>query len=150
MDTYVHAWKKVSMKYSTPANKAAFNQSVWDIVRQVPSGKVTTYGYIAGLIPPPPGMSMDNYRAWGSRWVGGAMAACPEDVPWWRVINSQGKVSLRQGQGGTRQRDILESEGVVFSEREQVNLKEYSWSGPDSAQQFQQAKFPDISAEGDS
>ncbi len=78
------------------------------------------------------------------------MAACPEDVPWWRVINSQGKVSLRQGQGGSHQRTLLESEGVIFNEREQINMKEYSWSGPDSAQRFQQAAFPEIPVEGES
>ena len=138
------------MKYPTPAIKAAFNQSVWELVRQVPYGKVTTYGIIAGLIPPPPGMSVNDYRAWGARWVGGAMAACPEDVPWWRVINSQGKVSLREGQGGQQQRRLLEEEGVIFSARERVNLKMYSWSGPEGSQSYQQGSFPDLPPEGDS
>ncbi|MDO9349360.1 MAG: MGMT family protein [Anaerolineales bacterium] len=70
---------------------------VWDIVRQIPAGKVATYGQIAALIPPPGGMPLPDYLAFEARWVGGAMAACPPDVPWQRVINAQGKISLRPG-----------------------------------------------------
>jgi methylated-DNA-protein-cysteine methyltransferase-like protein len=57
------------------------------------------------------------------------MAACPQDVPWQRVINSQGKVSLRSGGGGAHQRELLEAEGVIFDERDRVDLKIYAWSG---------------------
>ena len=43
------------------------------------------------------------YRAFGARWVGGAMAHCLDDLPWWRVINAQGRISDRpsaaQGKG---------------------------------------------------
>lgn len=119
------------MKYTHPENRAVFNQAVWQIVRQIPYGRVATYGQIARLIPPPPAMSQADYLAWGARWVGGAMAACPEDIPWWRVINSQGKISLRPGEGNLRQRELLEDEGVVFDERERVNMKSYLWAGPD-------------------
>ena len=62
--------------------------------------------------------------------VGGAMAACPADVPWQRVINSQGKVSLRQGGGGEAQREILENEGVPFNDKDRIDLKVYLWVGP--------------------
>jgi methylated-DNA-protein-cysteine methyltransferase-like protein len=62
--------------------------------------------------------------------VGGAMAACPADVPWQRVINSQGKVSLRKGGGGEEQRRLLEAEGVLFDEKERVDLSEFAWEGP--------------------
>ena len=61
-------------------------------------------------------------------WVGSAMAACPEDTPWHRVINAQGKISLRGG-GDSAQRVRLEDEGVIFDERGRVNLKEYQWNG---------------------
>jgi methylated-DNA-protein-cysteine methyltransferase-like protein len=74
-------------------------------------------------------MDAKSYQAFGARWVGGAMAACPQDVPWQRVINSQGKVSLRLGGGGSQQRHLLESEGVEFDERDRVDLKKYAWSG---------------------
>lgn len=118
------------MKYATPQNRAVFNQTVWKIVRQIPPGAVATYGQIAALIPPPPGMSVQDYRAWGARWVGSAMAACPDNVPWQRVINSQGKLSLRPGGGQEEQRRFLEDEGITFDEHERINLKRYQWAGP--------------------
>lgn len=118
------------MKFASPPNRMTFNNLVWEIVRQIPVGKVSTYGQIAALIPPPGGMSPADYRAWGARWVGGAMAACPTGVPWQRVINAQGKVSLR-GEGGQHiQRQLLEDEGVAFDDRERVDLKRYGWEGP--------------------
>ncbi len=114
--------------FTSPSDPKGFNAQVWDIVRQVPAGKVTTYGQIATMIPPPGEMTLRDYEAFGARWVGGAMANCPEDVPWQRVINSQGKISLRQG--ASTQRDLLEDEGIVFDERHRVNLAVYGWDGP--------------------
>jgi methylated-DNA-protein-cysteine methyltransferase-like protein len=82
------------------------------------------------MISPPEGMNLKDYDAFAPRWVGGAMAACPADVPWQRVINSQGKISLR-GEGDQNvQRERLEVEGVVFDAHDKVNLKAYRWSGP--------------------
>ncbi len=75
-------------------------------------------------------MILRDYEAWSARWVGGAMAACPDDVPWHRVINSQGKISLRRGVGYMRQRELLEAEGVIFDQRERVDLDRYEWFGP--------------------
>ena len=49
------------------------------------------------MIPPPPGLDPDQYRRLSPRWAGSAMNACPEDVPWQRVINSQGMISLPPG-----------------------------------------------------
>ena len=60
-------------------------------------------------------------KAFGPRWVGGAMAACPDDVPWQRVINSQGRISERPG--AEKQRMLLEGEGIVFV-KDKVDLKE--------------------------
>jgi methylated-DNA-protein-cysteine methyltransferase-like protein len=137
------------MKYASPQNRAVFNQTVWQIVRQIPSGNVATYGQIAALIPPPPGMSAQDYRAWGARWVGSAMAACPEDVPWQRVVNSQGKVSLRPGGGYEDQRQLLEGEGVVFDERERIDLKHYQWAGPGVDWLRQHQLLPPQPAKGD-
>lgn len=118
------------VKYSSPRDPSLFNAQVWEIVRQVPAGSVTTYGQIAAMIPPPPGMDERSYKAFGARWVGGAMAASPEGVPWQRVINSQGKISLGRGEAATIQRSLLEAEGIQFDERERVNLSRYGWSGP--------------------
>jgi methylated-DNA-protein-cysteine methyltransferase-like protein len=124
---------KPEKHFFTPPNRPAFNALVWEIARQIPSGKVCSYGKIAGLIPPPPGMSFKDYQAWGARWVGGAMAACSSDVPWQRVLNAQGKISLRQGGGGLEQRRLLEEEGVIFDEHERVDLSRFGWEGPEAA-----------------
>jgi methylated-DNA-protein-cysteine methyltransferase related protein len=118
------------VRYSSPRDQSVFNALVWEVVRQIPAGRVTTYGQIAAMIPPPGGMDPRSYQAFGARWVGGAMAASPEGVPWQRVINSQGKISLSRGEAALIQRSLLESEGVQFDERERVNLRLYGWSGP--------------------
>jgi methylated-DNA-protein-cysteine methyltransferase-like protein len=122
-----------TQRYTSPPGREAFNQQVWRLVRQVPPGKVCTYGQIAALIPPPGGMDPKSYHAFAPRWVGGAMAACPEDVPWQRVINAQGKVSLGR-QGGQEQRELLEAEGIEFDERGRVDLRKYAWAGPEAPQ----------------
>jgi len=73
-------------------------------------------------------MTIQDFASFGARWVGGAMAACPEGVPWQRVINSQGKISARQG--AREQRQLLEAEGVTFDARERVDLSRFGWAGP--------------------
>lgn len=115
------------MHYTPPPNQPAYYEQVWELVRQVPLGKVVTYGQIAQMIPIPEGVRSEDYKIFGSRWVGKAMGACPDDVPWQRVINSQGKISGRPG--AAQQRQLLEDEGIVFL-KEKVNLKVYQWRGP--------------------
>ena len=93
-------------------------------VRRVPEGKVATYGQIAGLA-----------GKCSARQVGYAMAALRDDsgVPWHRIINSQGKISLRTVSEGHRlQRILLEAEGIVFSEDDRIDMAAYRWtaSGP--------------------
>ena len=116
---------------SLPPNPVIFNALVWDIACQIPAGKVATYGQMAAMVPPPDGMDAKANLAFGARWAGGAMAACPPDVPWQRVISAQGKISLRPG--AEEQRTLLEAEGVEFDNRERVDLKKYGWEGPDEA-----------------
>ncbi|MGW8144803.1 MAG: MGMT family protein [Anaerolineales bacterium] len=123
----------MASQFPPQSDRMAFFEQVWELVRQIPPGKVSTYGRIAGYISPPKGMSFQAYEARGARMVGGAMAACPADVPWQRVINSQGKISLRQGGGGETQRELLEEEGVVFDYKDRVDLKVYLWDGPSQA-----------------
>ncbi len=118
--------------FSSPPNPQEFNENVWKLVRQVPRGKVATYGQIALMLPPPPGVAFESYRSLGPRWVGSAMAACPDDVPWQRVINSQGKISERPG--AEKQRKLLEEEGIVFV-KDRIDLKKYGWGGLDAADQ---------------
>ena len=130
MDLMTPSAIRQAQRYVSPPKRELFNQQVWALVRQIPPGKVSTYGQIASFLPPPAGMDPKSYLAFGARWVGGAMAACPQGVPWQRVINSQGKISLRPGGGGSNQREMLEEEGIVFDDHDRVNLKVYAWKGP--------------------
>jgi len=116
--------------FSSTPDQNVFRNHVWEIVRQIPPGRVATYGQIAALIPPLAGLSPQSYRAFGPRWVGAAMAACPENVPWHRVINAQGKISIR-GDSENLQRQLLEAEGVIFNERERIDLRIFGWAGPE-------------------
>ena len=120
----------MSPGFTSPPNPDEYNSLVWEIVRQIPKGRVSTYGQLAAMIPPPGDLTLRDYETFGARWVGGAMARCPEDVPWQRVINSQGKISIRKGGGHQVQRQLLEEEGVVFDEKERVDLGRYGWDGP--------------------
>lgn len=115
------------MSFSSPPNQQAFYEQVWAIARLIPRGKVATYGQIAKMIPPPNGVEIEAYVAFAPRWVGGAMANCPDDVPWQRVINAQGKISERLG--AERQRPLLEAEGIIFDAKDRVDLKKFGWSG---------------------
>jgi methylated-DNA-protein-cysteine methyltransferase-like protein len=127
--------KEVIMRFTSPPNQQAYYEQVWNIVRQIPRGKVAAYGQIALLLPIPNGMDFGAYKAFGPRWVGGAMAACPDDVPWQRVINSQGKISERAG--AERQRQLLEEEGVIFV-KDKVDMRKYGWKGPGEADEPKQ------------
>jgi len=119
--------------FTSPPDPIIFNHQVWDLVRQIPPGRVASYGQIARLIQPPDGMDPKAYAAFGPRWVGGAMAACPEDVPWQRVINSKGEISPRPG--AQAQRQLLEEEGIPFDDRGRVDLKEFGWEEPGKPEQ---------------
>jgi methylated-DNA-protein-cysteine methyltransferase-like protein len=112
------------------AAKAFFYETVWKIVRQIPAGKVCTYGQIAGYIPCPDGVAPEIYQTHRARWAGSAMAASPPGVPWQRVINAQGKISFRAS--AETQRRLLEAEGVLFDTREKVDLARFGWEGPDA------------------
>ncbi|MCC7117909.1 MAG: MGMT family protein [Anaerolineales bacterium] len=119
--------------FSSPPNVQAYYEQVWELVRQIPSGKVCAYGQIAKMLPPPNGVELEAYAAFAPRWVGGAMANCPADVPWHRVVNAQGKISARAG--AERQRPLLEQEGVEFDAKDRIDLKKFGWLGTDRPMQ---------------
>lgn len=83
-----------------------FHERVYEVVRRVPAGRLTTYGDVAAALGSP--------RV--ARHVGWALAALRDgDVPWHRVINAQGRISFKGDVvRGTLQRTRLEAEGVVF------------------------------------
>ena len=93
---------------------------IYAVVSLIPEGKVATYGQVARLAGRPN----------GARQVGYALAALSDEhsVPWHRVINAQGKVSLRATPGyEDYQQMLLEEEGVEFGLHNVINLKEYLW-----------------------
>ena len=95
---------------------------IYLVVRQIPRGRVATYGQIAAIV----GVSTP-------RMVGYALASLPagSNVPWQRVINAQGKISLRADSGSNNlQRQLLEEEGVQFDGSNKVNFRRYRWAGP--------------------
>ena len=96
---------------------------IYDVVRRVPRGKVTTYGEVAKLAGIPG----------HARQVGYALNALPEDldVPWQRVINARGEISLRSTPGGwgNYQRQLLEAEGIVFDSAGRISLERFGWRG---------------------
>lgn len=68
-----------------------------------------------------------------ARMVGYALSALHEgtDVPWQRVVNSRGQISLRPDFGAAeQQRQLLEAEGVCFDSNGRIDLVQYGWSGP--------------------
>lgn len=98
-----------------------FNQRVYDVVRRVPRGQVTTYGDVATLLGSP--------RV--ARHVGFALAALDEpDVPWHRVINASARISVRgNSPRGELQRNLLVAEGVEFSASGRVDFRRFRWDG---------------------
>ncbi|NKB76149.1 MAG: methyltransferase [Gammaproteobacteria bacterium] len=126
------------MSYVHPPNKQYYDEQVWNLVRQIPYGSVATYGQITKLLPQPENISLENYQVSASRWVGLAMAACPQDLPWHRVINSQGKISQRPGSG--KQRALLEEEGLLF-QKDKLDLDEYQWAGPGQSDKPRQTRL---------
>ena len=67
------------------------------------------------------------------------------DVPWQRVVNSQGQISLRAGAGGELQRVLLEDEGVEFGINGRIDLKQFGWDGlewPETADVIEEGEAP--------
>ena len=114
------------MKESEPcfidAMASSFYKRVYEAVRQIPYGKVATYGQIACMAGSP--------RA--SRVVGYALHGNPQPgvIPCHRVVNRDGRVAPAFAFGGPGvQQAMLEAEGIVFDEPGHVNLKRYRWNG---------------------
>jgi methylated-DNA-protein-cysteine methyltransferase-like protein len=100
---------------------------IYAMVRRVPPGKVVTYGRVAELV-----------GGCSARMVGYAMAAHTRghipDVPWQRVNNAKGQISVHgDGVGNAMQRVILEEEGVEFDANDRIDFTRFGWSGPDEA-----------------
>ena len=101
------------------ANKDSdgFFPAVYEVVRQIPRGRVMSYGQIARLLGFP--------RA--ARQVGWAMRKCPDELPWQRVIKADGAIA--GGGYAELRRALLEAEGVPFLPDGRVDLPACRWDG---------------------
>ncbi len=99
--------------------KTSTQQAV-NIIRNIPEGRVLTYGMVAALAGKPR----------GARQISRILHSMSKkyDLPWHRIVNSKGKISLKQSRGYELQKALLESEGIKFSKTDTIDLKLYSWN----------------------
>lgn len=99
------------------SDPAPFDRRVLAAVRRVPYGSVLSYGDVAALAGAP--------RA--ARGVGQVLRSLPEgsDVPWWRIVNGRGEISL-PGYAGTLQRMLLQQEGVA-AHGGRIDMRRFRW-----------------------
>ncbi len=98
-----------------------FTQNVVDIIKNIPEGQVATYGQIAALA----GQSR------GARQVSRLLHSMSKkhNLPWHRVVNAKGRISLPPSSGYELQKALLESENIVFSITDTIDLDKYQWDG---------------------
>ena len=97
-------------------------QRIWQVILAIPPGRVCSYGEVARLA------GLAN----GARQTAWALRHLPRDtrIPWFRVINSQGKISMPEGSRGYReQRKRLKAEGVTFNDSGRIASKSFWWRG---------------------
>jgi len=107
---------------------SVFQDSVYRVVREVPRGTIVSYGGVAAILGKP--------RA--ARGVGRALCCLPDDsdVPWWRVVNRNGEISIKCAtHGAAVQRAMLEREGVHFDDAGRIDWRRFGWKGPDGARE---------------
>ena len=100
--------------------EAGRTHTIYECVRQVPKGKVATYGQIAKQVG----------EGCTPQQVGTAMSSLPDDsdVPWQRIIDSKGKLIKRSGQRNHEEQGrLLEEEGITVTADGKVGLKQYRW-----------------------
>jgi len=101
--------------------KVGFFDKVYEVVKEIPKGKVATYGQIAGLIGEPK----------KSKIVGWALHSNPYEgvVPCHRVVNRFGQLSGAFAFGGMEvQKKLLEEEGIIFDKGGIIDLQKYQWN----------------------
>ena len=94
-------------------------QSIIEIIRAIPKGRVSTYGRVAALA--------GNAR--GARQVVRVLhsSSRKENLPWHRVVNREGKIALDESQGHDEQKRLLQAEGVEFDHAGRIDLDRFGW-----------------------
>ena len=96
-----------------------FTERILAVLSSVPKGKVLTYG-IAAEYAGFKGMARQV------SWILHSMSG-KYGLPWHRIVNSQGKISLYKGKEGNLQEQMLAAEGIIFGPGGKINLKKYLW-----------------------
>lgn len=111
---------KSQKRAADPIDSPGYREHVYQLVRQIPAGRVMTYGQIAYLLG----------EGYTPRTVGFVMhGANEENTPWHRVINAQGRCSTgRIVIPPDKQQRMLEAEGIEFDLRGRCRLESYQWS----------------------
>lgn len=97
----------------------SFSERAIFVMKNIPPGRVLSYGAVAALA--------GNPRA--ARQVSWLINSSTKKhkLPWFRIINSKGRISIIQPEGYERQKGLLEKEGVEFSADDSVDLERYLW-----------------------
>lgn len=93
--------------------------AILDTIFRIPRGRVATYGQIARLAGYPKGARLVV-------WTLNSHRKC-SDMPWHRIINARGGISLPQGEGYELQKEMLVAEGVVFGPDDRIDLSRFQW-----------------------
>lgn len=98
------------------------SKNIVNTILSIPPGKVLSYGAVAAL--------SGNPNA--SRQVSWLLRSQTEkyNLPWFRVINSMGKISIKDPHGYMIQKELLQSEGVMFNNKDTIDLNKYLWRPP--------------------
>jgi methylated-DNA-protein-cysteine methyltransferase-like protein len=97
-----------------------FSERVKEIIRAIPKGKVASYGQIAAYAGNPLGAKQVAYVLHAS--------AGKDKLPWQRVINSKGMISLPVGGGYETQKRLLRREGIRFGADDKIDFEIYQWN----------------------
>ena len=98
-----------------------FYDRVYEFVSRVPPGRVVTYGQVALELGAPAAARAVGYALHN-------LSGTNIDVPWWRVVNAGGGISLgSRGLAADIQRERLEAEGVRFDLEGRIRLREFRW-----------------------
>jgi methylated-DNA-protein-cysteine methyltransferase-like protein len=97
----------------------SLRQQIYDLVKQIPSGRVMSYGQVGEWTVPPI----------SARMVGRVMYHAPHDVPWWRVVGKEGELRIikRDAHLAELQRRLLLQEGVRFDGEGRVDMPSHRW-----------------------
>jgi len=102
-------------------NPMTLSESIAAVISAVPSGRVVTYGQVAAMAGNPRAARqvVRILNAWSTK----------RGLPWYRVVNREGRISLPRGGGYEQQRSLLEREQVEFDDTDRIDMSRFQWSG---------------------